>query len=104
MGRHGHATDDYGTAARSNRLHRPAILANHAMHWVSSIIVLGISAYFLRNFTHNTHLRYWVSIVSLPSLRLHSLNILSQRSPFSSDSRETNIYWLPPTPFSTSQP
>jgi len=75
MARHGHAADKYGTpapapapAARSNRFHRPAILANHALHWLSSIIVLGISAYFIHKFTHNTHLRYWVSIAAIDTI------------------------------------
>jgi len=69
MDRHGHAAEDYGTpAARSNRLHRPAILANHALHWISSVIVLSISAYFIHKFTHNTHLRYWVSIAAIDTL------------------------------------
>jgi hypothetical protein len=59
---------DYGTpAVRSNKLHRPLLAANHALHTISSIIVLGISAYFINDYTHNTHLRYWVALVRPPS-------------------------------------
>jgi hypothetical protein len=66
-----HVTNDYGSpAVRSNRLHRPAIFANHALHWVSSIIVLGIAAYFIAKFSHNTHLVYWISVVSSNPLSL----------------------------------
>lgn len=62
----GHATDDYGTPTdRSNRAHRPLILANHTLHLISSIIVLGISAYFINKFSHNTHLVYWVTIAAI---------------------------------------
>jgi hypothetical protein len=74
FGRRGHArggagTTDYGApAGRSNRAHRPAILANHWLHWSSSVIVLGISAYFIANYSHNTHLIYWITIVSFGSL------------------------------------
>ena len=62
-------TTDYGAAAvRSNKLHRPLIAANHALHLLSSLIVLGISGYFINKFTHNTHLVYWVALVRhLPS-------------------------------------
>ncbi|KIW67519.1 hypothetical protein, variant [Phialophora macrospora] len=59
-------TNDYGSpAGRSNRAHRPAILANHWLHWISSIVVLGISAYFIANYNHNTHLIYWVTIAAI---------------------------------------
>ncbi|KAF1969005.1 hypothetical protein BU23DRAFT_247517 [Bimuria novae-zelandiae CBS 107.79] len=58
-------TYDYGTPApaRSKSI-RPAILANHALHFISSLIVLGIAAYFISAFTHNTHLRYWVGLAA----------------------------------------
>ena len=60
-----HNTNDYGTSAgTSNKLHRPIILANHVLHWISALIVMSIAAYFISAFPHNTHLRYWVSIVS----------------------------------------
>ncbi|OAP60997.1 hypothetical protein AYL99_06001 [Fonsecaea erecta] len=74
FGRRGHAgpvtaTTDYGApAGRSNRTHRPAILANHWLHWISSIIVLGISAYFISKYSHNTHLVYWITIASIDAL------------------------------------
>jgi hypothetical protein len=62
----GHTTNDYGTTVnRSTRWHRPTILANHLLHWISSMIVLGISAYFIHEFSHNAHLIYWVTIVSV---------------------------------------
>ena len=58
-----HSTNDYGAPApRSNKMHRPALLANHALHFISSLIVLGIAAYFISAYTHNTHLRYWVGL------------------------------------------
>jgi len=65
----GHTTNDYGsTAVRSNRMHRPAILANHALHWVSSVIVMSIAAYFIDKFSHNTHLVYWISVAAIDTL------------------------------------
>jgi hypothetical protein len=65
----GHATNDYGNVAeRSNRMHRPAIIANHALHWASSVIVMSIAAYFIDKFSHNTHLVYWISLVSVKSV------------------------------------
>ncbi|KAF2276390.1 uncharacterized protein EI97DRAFT_458326 [Westerdykella ornata] len=65
-----HATNDYGTAAapRSNKLHRPLILANHFLHWSSSVIVMSISAYFVAKFSHNTHLIYWLTIAAIDTL------------------------------------
>jgi len=63
-----HTATDYGTPARTNNMHRPALLANHVLHWISSIIVLGISAYFIHKYTHNTHLRYWISIAAIDTL------------------------------------
>ncbi|KAJ4331554.1 hypothetical protein N0V87_009055 [Didymella glomerata] len=60
---------DYGTpAVRSNKLHRPLLAANHALHTISSIIVLGISAYFINDYTHNTHLRYWVALAAIDTI------------------------------------
>lgn len=61
-------TTDYGApAVRSNRMHRPLMALNHALHLASSLIVLGISAYFIHAFENSTHLRYWVAIVRPPS-------------------------------------
>ena len=61
------ATDGYGTpAARSNKMHRPAIMANHVLHWISSLIVMSIAAYFIHHFRNNTHLVYWLVIVRFP--------------------------------------
>lgn len=62
----GHTANDYGSPVhRSNRMHRPAILMNHALHWASSIIVMSIAAYFIARFSHNTHLVYWICVVSV---------------------------------------
>ncbi|KZM22164.1 uncharacterized protein EKO05_0003797 [Ascochyta rabiei] len=73
-------TTDYGAPAlRSNKLHRPLIAANHALHLISSLIVLGISGYFINKFTHNTHLVYWIALAAvdvflyLPALALPAL-------------------------------
>ncbi|KAH7394742.1 hypothetical protein BKA66DRAFT_455687 [Pyrenochaeta sp. MPI-SDFR-AT-0127] len=63
---HGHAVNDYGApATRSSKFHRPLILANHALHWISSIIVMSIAAYFIAHYRHNMHLRYWVSVAAI---------------------------------------
>ncbi|KAH7079947.1 hypothetical protein BKA63DRAFT_436634 [Paraphoma chrysanthemicola] len=63
------ANTDYGApAVRSNKLHRPLIMANHALHFVSSLIVMSIAAYFIHNFSKNTHLVYWVSIAAIDTL------------------------------------
>lgn len=62
------ANSDYGAPAiRSNKLHRPLIIANHALHIISSLVVLGISAYFIDKYAHNTHLVYWTALVCHPS-------------------------------------
>ncbi|KAH9863692.1 hypothetical protein J1614_009624 [Plenodomus biglobosus] len=67
-----HATNnDYGapvTNTRSDKLYRPLIMANHVLHWISSIIVLGISAYFIHEYRHNTHLVYWLSVAAVDAL------------------------------------
>ncbi|KAJ4345781.1 uncharacterized protein N0V89_011916 [Didymosphaeria variabile] len=71
-------TNDYGTPgpARADRTLRPLLLANHALHFASSVIVLGISGYFIAKFDANTHLRYWIGVAAvdtffyLPSLFL----------------------------------
>ncbi|KAF3032024.1 hypothetical protein E8E12_001055 [Didymella heteroderae] len=72
FGRRAHAdrtaspANDYGVPTyRSNTLHRPLLAANHTLHISSSVIVLGISAYFINNFTQNTHLRYWVALAAV---------------------------------------
>jgi len=62
----GHDANDYGSPAdRSNRMHRPAILANHALHWTSSLIVMSIAAYFIANFSRDTHLVYWICVAAI---------------------------------------
>jgi hypothetical protein len=78
---HAAPTTDYGApAVRSNRLHRPLMALNHALHLASSLIVLGISAYFIHDFENSTHLRYWVAIVCHPfPQRTHpSMNTIVQ--------------------------
>lgn len=64
----GRTGTDYGTAVnRSNKMHRPLILANHVLHWISSLIVMSIAAYFISKFSDNTHLRYWVAVGAIDS-------------------------------------
>jgi hypothetical protein len=64
MARTDAATTDYGApVGRTNKLFRPLLAATHALHLISSIIVMSIAAYFIANFNHNTHLVYWISIV-----------------------------------------
>jgi hypothetical protein len=61
-----HNASDYGTATgTSSRMHRPAILANHILHWISSLIVMSIAAYFISAYANNTHLVYWIVIVRI---------------------------------------
>jgi hypothetical protein len=61
-----HTVNDYGApSTRSSKIHRPLILANHALHWISSIIVMSIAAYFIAHYRHNTHLRYWISVAAI---------------------------------------
>lgn len=63
-----HGTD-YGTAVnRSNKMHRPALLANDVLHFISSLIVMSIAAYFIAAYGHNTHIRYWVALGAISSL------------------------------------
>lgn len=59
--------NDYGSAVHSNKLHRPLLLANHVLHWISSIIVMSIAAYFIAEYGHNTHIRYWVAVGAVDS-------------------------------------
>jgi hypothetical protein len=59
------AATDYGTNPRpTNKLHRPLTLANHVLHWISSLIVMSIAAYLISKYRHNVHMRYWVALVS----------------------------------------
>jgi hypothetical protein len=69
----GRASNDYGDpVVRSNRMHRPGIIANHALHWTSSVIVLGITAYFIAKFSNNTHLVYWICVVGAHTTRVRT--------------------------------
>ena len=74
------ATTDYGAPpARSNKMHRPLLLANHILHFISSIIVMSIAAYFIRHFSRNTHLLYWVALVStLPTSHVAMQAVVDQ--------------------------
>jgi len=66
-----HAANDYGGPVnRSDRMLRPAMLVNHALHWASSIIVMSISAYFIAKFSHNTHLIYWICVAVIDAAYL----------------------------------
>jgi hypothetical protein len=59
-------TNDYGTALpRSFGALRLLSLLNNWLHLSSIIIVLGISAYFINSYTHNTHLVYWLTIACI---------------------------------------
>jgi hypothetical protein len=70
MARTTHApTSDYGApAAQPNKLLRPLLTANNVLHFISSVIVMSIAAYFIANYNRNTHLVYWVSIVRCLSI------------------------------------
>jgi hypothetical protein len=73
---HNSATTDYGatTSPRpANKLHRPLTLANHVLHWISSLIVMSIAAYLISKYRHNVHMRYWVALVSFPCEALQAL-------------------------------
>jgi len=62
----GNTVNDYGApSTHSSKILRPLILANHALHWISSIIVMSIAAYFIAHYRHNTHLRYWISVAAI---------------------------------------
>lgn len=56
------APNDYGTPSSTHKSTRIALIANHALHFISSVIVLGIASYFIAAYTHTTHLRYWVGL------------------------------------------
>ena len=60
--------NDYGTPGPvgASKM-RPLLTALHALHLISSIIVMSIAAYFIAHWKSNTHLRYWVALVSLLS-------------------------------------
>ncbi|KAF2193126.1 hypothetical protein K469DRAFT_619719 [Zopfia rhizophila CBS 207.26] len=47
---------------------RPAILANHFLHWASSVIVMSITAYFIAHFARNQHLIYWITVAAVDTL------------------------------------
>jgi hypothetical protein len=61
-------TSEYGRTKQPSKLLRMGILANHWLHWISSVIVLSIAAYFIANYTPNTHLIYWVSVAAVDTL------------------------------------
>ena len=70
-------TDAYGnTVNRPSGLTRMATILNRWLHFVSVSIVLGIAAYFIAQYTDNTHLVFWLTIacidaaLTLPALAL----------------------------------
>ncbi|KAJ4366291.1 hypothetical protein N0V83_007927 [Neocucurbitaria cava] len=66
-----HRNTDYGAPVdRSDKMHRPLLLANHILHWISSLIVMSIAAYFISKYhsRRNTHLIYWVTIGALDAI------------------------------------
>ena len=75
------ANDYDPDAGRPNRTHRSAILINHWLHWISSIIVMSIAAYFISHYAHNTHLVYWVIIVSIKAWQRSSDRADKQKTP-----------------------
>lgn len=46
---------------------RGLLFATRLLQWCSSVIVMGIVAYFLHKFTRGQHLKYEIVIVSHPS-------------------------------------
>ncbi|KAF2202510.1 hypothetical protein GQ43DRAFT_368984 [Delitschia confertaspora ATCC 74209] len=56
-----------GSAGPDSRILRPAILANHFLHWASSLIVMSIAAYFIAHWRRDQHLIYWVTIAAIDS-------------------------------------
>jgi hypothetical protein len=49
----------------SPRTINTALAASHFMVWISSVIVVGITGYFLKNFVHGQHLIYEMVISAL---------------------------------------
>jgi hypothetical protein len=92
--------DDAPVRIRSNRLHRPLLMAAYALHFISSAIVLSIAMYFLskikevfdrENHTHGLIL-YWTIVVCMrcslsqqcvlnPTTGRRCLTLLSHRTP-----------------------
>jgi hypothetical protein len=61
-------TNDYGVhipAARTLAPFRILTLLTNYLHLASTTIVLGISAYFIKSYTHNTHLVYWLTVACI---------------------------------------
>jgi len=58
-------TSDAYAPNRGNRMLRPAILANHFLHWASSVIVMSIAAYFIAHFAHGQHLIFWITVAAV---------------------------------------
>ncbi|KAH3949345.1 hypothetical protein HBI56_103690 [Parastagonospora nodorum] len=57
---------DYGAPTVSaNKTSRLLLTATHALHLISSLIVLGIAAYFIANFGHNTHILFWICVAAI---------------------------------------
>jgi hypothetical protein len=59
-------TNDYGVhIPKPSGLLRISTVANTWLHFSSTVIVLGISAYFINNYTDNTHLVFWLTIACI---------------------------------------
>ena len=90
---------DYGAPTVSaNKTSRLLLTATHALHLISSLIVLGIAAYFIANFGHNTHILFWICVVRLPTQPI-TLHMLTRPRPPSTHSSTS-----PPSPSPSSNP
>jgi hypothetical protein len=87
--------------ARSNRIHRPLIIATHALHLVSSVIVLSMVAYLLSEFdrdinvehpNYGRHLLYWLLVVRI------------SRAMYDHVKKRTDIHHRPPSAPSSPSP
>jgi hypothetical protein len=70
-----HASDGYGAATvavtntdaavtpHDDKKLRTALTATHALHWASSVIVLGIAAWLVAKYPTNVHMGFWVGLV-----------------------------------------
>jgi hypothetical protein len=59
-------TNDYGVhIPKPSSLLRLSTLLTTWLHFSSTVIVLGISAYFINTYTDNTHLVFWLTIACI---------------------------------------
>lgn len=61
---------------------RTALTANNVLHWISSIIVMSIAAYFISKYRHNTHLVYWVTIAAIDAILYLAAMVLPSMSSY----------------------